>query len=60
VVHSFPTQEPLKDGDVISLDIGVCKTDFLATAHTHYALGEVSEEGKTIAQVTKDVVVQRG
>jgi methionyl aminopeptidase len=54
VVHGFPSKEPLKEGDVISLDIGVYKNGFHGDSAYTYALGEVSEEVKQLLSVTKE------
>ena len=54
VVHGFPSNEPLREGDVISLDIGVYKNGFHGDSAYTYALGEVSEEVKQLLSVTKE------
>ena len=53
VVHGFPKNEPLKDGDIISLDIGVLKNGFHGDSAYTYAIGEVSAEVKKLLKVTK-------
>jgi len=53
VVHGFPGSHILKDGDIISLDIGVYKNGFHGDSAYTYAIGEVSEEVKQLLRVTK-------
>ncbi|MEO7263880.1 MAG: type I methionyl aminopeptidase [Ferruginibacter sp.] len=54
VVHGFPGNEPLKDGDIISVDIGVYKNGFHGDSAYTYAIGEVSEEIKKLMRITKE------
>lgn len=54
VVHGFPGSHVLKDGDVLSLDIGVYKNGFHGDSAYTYALGNVSEEVKRLLRVTKE------
>ena len=53
VVHGFPSKNELKDGDVISVDIGVFKNGFHGDSAYTFAVGEVSAEIKQLLQVTK-------
>jgi methionyl aminopeptidase len=53
VVHGIPTQQPLKDGDIISVDIGIIKNQYWGDSAFTFAVGEVSEEVKQLLQVTK-------
>lgn len=53
VVHGFPGNTVLKDGDVISLDIGVYKNGFHGDSAYSYAVGEVNDEIKRLLRVTK-------
>jgi methionyl aminopeptidase len=54
VVHGFPGSYELKDGDIISLDIGVYKNGFHGDSAYTYAVGEVSDEVKQLLRVTKE------
>ncbi len=54
VVHGFPTKEELKDGDVISIDVGVYKNGFHGDSAYTFALGKVSDAEKKLMRVTKD------
>ena len=54
VVHGFPKEEPLKEGDVLSLDIGVYKNGFHGDSAYTYAIGEIPESVKQLLRVTKE------
>ena len=54
VVHGFPSKSELKDGDVISVDIGVFKNGFHGDSAYTFAIGDVSTEIKKLLRVTKD------
>ncbi len=54
VVHGFPTNDPLKDGDVISVDVGAYKNKFHGDSAYTFALGEISDEEKHLMRITKE------
>ncbi len=54
VVHGFPTEEVIKDGDLLSVDIGVFKNGFHGDSAYTYAVGEISEDLKKLLRVTKE------
>lgn len=54
VVHGFPTDTELKDGDVVSIDVGVYKNGFHGDSAYTFALGNISESVKKLLRVTKD------
>jgi len=54
VVHGFPTKTPLKDGDVLSVDVGTYKNGFHGDSAYTFALGAVSEDIKKLMRVTKE------
>ena len=54
VVHGFPTKDVLKEGDIVSLDIGVYKNGFHGDSAYTYAIGEISDELKMLLKVTKE------
>ena len=54
VVHGFPNDEELKDGDIVSVDIGILKNGYHGDSAYTYALGEVSDEVKKLLRVTKE------
>jgi methionyl aminopeptidase len=53
VVHGFPTNVPLKEGDIVSVDVGVFKNGFHGDSAYTFAIGEISEDVKTLLRVTK-------
>ncbi len=53
VVHGFPTKEPLKDGDIISVDVGVFKNGFHGDSAYTFALGTIKSEVKKLMGDTK-------
>ncbi|MVN89998.1 type I methionyl aminopeptidase [Mucilaginibacter aquatilis] len=58
VVHGFPGQQELKDGDIISVDCGVVLNGFYGDSAYTFAVGEVSEEAKTLLRVTQECLAK--
>ena len=54
VVHGFPGDTFLKEGDVISLDIGIYKNGFHGDSAYTYALGNVHDDIKRLLKLTKE------
>lgn len=54
VVHGFPTTDKLKEGDVISVDVGAYKNKFHGDSAYTFALGEISAEVKQLMRITKE------
>ncbi len=53
VVHGIPGLRVLKNGDIISIDIGVCYNGYHSDAARTYAVGEISDEAKHLIDVTR-------
>jgi methionyl aminopeptidase len=53
VVHGIPSLKMLKDGDIISIDIGACLNGFHGDAARTYAVGVVSEKALKLIEVTR-------
>jgi len=53
VVHGLPTNQPLKDGDVVGLDCGALKNGFYGDHAYTFAVGEISDDVKQLLTVTK-------
>ena len=53
VVHGIPTDQPLKEGDIVSIDCGVIKNEFWGDSAYTFAVGEVSEEIRQLMDATK-------
>jgi len=54
VVHGIPNNEPLKEGDIISVDCGALKNGFYGDHAYTFEIGEVAEEVKKLLRVTKE------
>ena len=54
VVHGIPNNQPLNDGDILSVDCGVLKNGFYGDSAYTYEVGEVDSEVKTLLKVTKE------
>jgi len=54
VVHGLPTDIPLKEGDIVSVDCGVLKNDFYGDHAYTFEVGEVKPEVKKLLQITKE------
>ena len=54
VVHGLPTDIPLKDGDIVSIDCGAFMNDFYGDHAYTFEIGNVSEDTKKLIQVTKE------
>lgn len=53
VIHGIPGLRKLKDGDIISIDIGVYKNGFHGDASRTFTVGNVSDEIKKLIDVTR-------
>jgi len=54
IVHGFPNQHVLVEGDLVSVDCGVVKNKYYGDSAYTFAIGEVSEQTKLLMQVTKE------
>ncbi len=54
VVHGIPTNAPLNEGDIVSVDIGVLKDGYWGDSAYTFPVGEVSPEVKKLLDVTKE------
>ena len=54
VVHGFPTKKELKDGDVVSVDVGVFKNGFHGDSAYTFAVGEIADEIRQLMRITKE------
>lgn len=53
VVHGIPTNMPLKDGDIISVDCGVLKDGYYGDSAYTFAVGEIKPEVQNLLDTTK-------
>lgn len=55
VVHGIPNKKfILKEGDIVSLDAGVCYQGYHSDAARTHAVGEISKEAKQLIDVTRE------
>jgi methionyl aminopeptidase len=54
VVHGIPGKYELKDGDIVSVDCGVIKNQFVGDSAYTFAIGEVKPEILKLLKVTKE------
>ncbi|MBX9890822.1 MAG: type I methionyl aminopeptidase [Chitinophagaceae bacterium] len=54
VVHGFPNDTPLKDGDVVSIDLGVILNGWHGDHAYTFILGETAPENIQLVKVTKE------
>lgn len=54
VVHGFPGEHVLQPGDLLSVDCGVVLNKYYGDSAYTFAVGEVSDEVKTLMRVTKE------
>lgn len=53
VVHGFPTKDLLKDGDIVTVDVGVFKNGFHGDSAYTFAIGNITTELKQLLSITK-------
>lgn len=53
VVHGFPSERTLQEGDIVSFDMGVLHEGFYGDAARTYPVGKVSEEAERLMRVTE-------
>jgi len=54
VVHGLPTDRPLEEGDIVSIDCGALMNGFYGDHAYTFEIGEVAPETKKLLQVTKE------
>lgn len=53
VVHGFPSERALKNGDIISIDIGACYKGYHGDSAWTYAVGNIDDEKKYLLEHTE-------
>ncbi|AOM82427.1 type I methionyl aminopeptidase [Salisediminibacterium beveridgei] len=56
ICHGFPRKEPLKNGDIITMDFVLDYEGAMADSAWTYEVGEVSEEVRQLNEVTKEAL----
>jgi len=54
VVHGIPSAYKLKNGDIVTLDLGLRYKDFYTDTAITVGVGEISDDAKQLLAVTKD------
>jgi methionyl aminopeptidase len=54
VVHGFPSDYIIKEGDLISVDCGVIKNNYFGDSAYTFSIGEINEERKKLVKVTQE------
>jgi methionyl aminopeptidase len=53
IVHGIPSRRRLKDGDIVSLDLGAIWQGFYGDAALTFAVGTISREAERLVEATK-------
>ena len=54
VVHGFPSERPLKEGDILSMDFGILYEGYYGDAAVTVPVGRVSEAAQRLIKTTKE------
>lgn len=54
ICHGFPTQNPLQEGDIVTIDMVVNLKGWLADSAWSYPIGQISEDAAKLLKVTKE------
>jgi methionyl aminopeptidase len=57
VVHGIPSQRQLKEGDIVSLDVGVNFVGYFGDAAITLPVGEIDPEAKRLLEVTEKALI---
>jgi methionyl aminopeptidase len=53
VIHGIPGSRVLKEGDIVSVDVGAFKGGFHGDAAATFPVGQISEEAQKLIRVTR-------
>lgn len=53
VIHGIPGKRVVRNGDIVSIDVGATFNGFVGDCAGTYACGEISEEAKKLIEVTR-------
>ncbi len=53
VIHGIPDKRKLKEGDIVSFDVGACYKGYNGDAARTFGVGEISPEAQRLIDVTK-------
>jgi methionyl aminopeptidase len=58
VVHGIPSRQKLKEGDLISIDVGVVLDGYFGDAAKTFPVGKISERGRQLIEVTREALAR--
>ena len=58
VIHGIPDNTKLKEGDIVSVDVGACYQGYHGDSAWTYAVGEVSADAKKLMKVTEEALFE--
>ncbi len=58
IVHGIPSERKLKDGDIVSIDVGTIKNGFYGDGAKTYAVGTVDKKGFKLMETTKEALMK--
>lgn len=58
LVHGIPDDTVLKEGDIVSVDIGACFEGYHGDSAWTYAVGEISEADRRLLQVSEQALFE--
>jgi methionyl aminopeptidase len=56
VVHAIPGDAPLREGDIIGIDVGVRKDGYYGDAARTFPVGEIGDTARTLLRVTQEAL----
>src|SRR5687767_4329250 len=59
IVHGFPSNYKLKDGDIFSIDVGATLEGFVGDSATTVPVGKVSDEWLKLIKITEECLEDR-
>jgi len=58
VVHGIPSSRRLREGEIVSIDVGVRKNGYYGDAAMTFAVGQTTAEKSRLMQVTKEALAE--
>ena len=58
IVHGIPNQRVIKDGDIVSIDVGIVLNDFFSDTAFTIGFGQISSQLNELLDVTKNALYQ--
>lgn len=56
VVHGFPCGRPLKEGDILSMDFGICHDGYYGDAAITVPVGKISKSAQHLMEITREAL----